>query len=51
MGEEKLSQRFFLEASDFTEAVKIARSHPGPQYGVSVEGAQLDAAAAADIIK
>ena len=27
----------FLEASDFAEAVRIAESHPGPRYGVSVE--------------
>jgi len=27
----------FLEARDFVEAVKIAESHPGPRYGVSVE--------------
>jgi hypothetical protein len=27
----------FLEASDFTEAVTIAETHPGLHYGVSVE--------------
>jgi len=27
----------FLEARDFAEAVRIAESHPGPRYGVSVE--------------
>ncbi len=27
----------FLEASDFGEAVKIAKTHPGIRYGVSVE--------------
>jgi len=27
----------FLEAADFSEAVKIAETHPGPRYGNSVE--------------
>jgi hypothetical protein len=27
----------FLQASDFNEAVKIAKDHPGVRYGVSVE--------------
>ncbi len=27
----------FLQASDFTEAVKIAKTHPGIHYGLSVE--------------
>jgi hypothetical protein len=27
----------FIEANDFSEAVKIAKTHPGIRYGVSVE--------------
>src|SRR5882757_1246249 len=27
----------FLEARDFSEAVAIAKTHPGPRYGVAVE--------------
>jgi hypothetical protein len=27
----------FIEATDFSEAVKIAESHPGLRYGVNIE--------------
>jgi hypothetical protein len=27
----------FLEATDFNEAVNIAKTHPGPRYGVTIE--------------
>ena len=36
-GEESLVAITFLEAADFSEAVRIAKTHPGPRYGVSIE--------------
>lgn len=27
----------FIEASDFSDAVKVAKTHPGLRYGVSIE--------------
>ena len=33
----KLVAITFLEADDFAEAAKIAQSHPGRHYGVSIE--------------
>ena len=41
----------FLEANDFAEAVKIAETHPGLRYGVSIEvrGWTLPSAPAAPV--
>ncbi len=36
-GESPVIAFLFLEASDFTEAVKIAETHPGIRYGVNIE--------------
>ena len=36
-GERLVTNLLFLEASDFDEAVKIAKSHPGTRYGGNIE--------------
>jgi hypothetical protein len=36
-GERLVTNLLFLEASDFDEAVKIAKGHPGTRYGGNIE--------------
>jgi hypothetical protein len=36
-GERPVANLLFLEASDFDEAVKIAKTHPGTRYGAIIE--------------
>lgn len=36
-GERQVTNLLFLEASDFDEAVKIAKTHPGTRYGGNIE--------------
>jgi hypothetical protein len=36
-GERLVTNLLFLEASDFDEAVKIAKTHPGARYGGNIE--------------
>jgi hypothetical protein len=36
-GERLVTNLLFLEASDFDEAVKIAKTHPGTRYGGNIE--------------
>lgn len=37
VGEWPITAAVFFEASDFTEGVKIAETHPGVHYGMSIE--------------
>jgi hypothetical protein len=36
-GERLVTNLLFLEASDFDEAVKLAKTHPGTRYGGDIE--------------